>query len=398
MELSSNKINQIEKRRAGNVHIVDKLRAAAAAAAADNDRAFYYSTRAAALAECCNVWSWDAYHEAKTLDLTSVSRCKSRWCSNCSAVTAANLYRRLSPVAAAMPAAHITITAPNIDLPELPAALDALKRIFAQLWADTGTSKSKRARLDGAPAFTLTGALRSLEITYNPQADTFHPHIHALVTLPRPLPAWQLARTVPTGIYDYARGGFVTLAPLERELGHYVARVASGLPALRASAARVAGLPLYFCRVAAVEDNRGLAECLKYPLKPAELRSISQGDFVQLYNQLIGVHMRQTYGILRGLDIDAEELDPCEDYTPLLGLTPEEVITTLGDLRPGGKYASWAKISRWKLPEELPAEKARAAASAAAEAYKTRVGEGRIPKAGTPVIPRVDVRVTVRGG
>ena len=62
----------------------------------------------------------------------------------------------------------VTLTAPNVKAEDLPAEIDLYNKAFQRL--------VKRKEI--APIFT--GYIRKLEITYNADQQTYHPHFHIL--------------------------------------------------------------------------------------------------------------------------------------------------------------------------------------------------------------------------
>ncbi|MBE3132726.1 MAG: protein rep, partial [Acidobacteria bacterium] len=102
---------------------------------------------------------------------------------------------------------HAVYTTPNVPASSLKATVRALVLSWKRLHGLTG-GKSK----PDPAAEPVLGAVRNLEITYNPQEQTYHPHIHAILHAPRLDQdaytwAWDVARTkaglpsVPTLVY-----------------------------------------------------------------------------------------------------------------------------------------------------------------------------------------------------
>ena len=67
----------------------------------------------------------------------------------------------------------LTLTIPNVSAKELKPALDKMQKSWNDL---TRRAKFKRA---------IRSWFRSLEVTYNDKADTFHPHFHILLLVPK---------------------------------------------------------------------------------------------------------------------------------------------------------------------------------------------------------------------
>ena len=62
----------------------------------------------------------------------------------------------------------MTLTAPNVKAEDLPAEIDLYNKAFQRL--------VKRKEI----ASIFTGYIRKLEITYNADQQTYHPHFHIL--------------------------------------------------------------------------------------------------------------------------------------------------------------------------------------------------------------------------
>lgn len=67
----------------------------------------------------------------------------------------------------------LTITVPNVPLSELRATC----RKMSSCW-------NKFLTYAGRKGFDFDGGYKALEITYNPVADTFHPHYHVILSTP----------------------------------------------------------------------------------------------------------------------------------------------------------------------------------------------------------------------
>lgn len=103
--------------------------------------------------------------------------CRERLCPMCAWRRSLKVFRELSRVMDTMQAENpklvplfLTLTLRNCTGAELPGTLDS---IF-QGWNRMNASGTKVKRI-------VKGWFRALEVTYNKQTDTFHPHIHAIL-------------------------------------------------------------------------------------------------------------------------------------------------------------------------------------------------------------------------
>lgn len=146
-----------------------------------------------------------------------ILRCKSRWCPPCalslSYKRAFAIVDSLSALACQGLLTHAVYTTPNVPLCDLDRTIKGMVRAWRRMHGATGG----RSRPDPAAA-PILGAVRNLEVTYNPQSQTYHPHLHALLHVARLDQAayswaWDCARVkeglpnVPTLIWLSRVGG-----------------------------------------------------------------------------------------------------------------------------------------------------------------------------------------------
>lgn len=115
------------------------------------------------------------------LDVRIVSGtfCRLRWCPVCQWRKSRLLFRQNILVYdwIQQQSKHffqfLTITVPNVPLAELRATC----RKMSACW-------NKFLTYAGRKGFDFDGGYKALEITYNPVADTFHPHYHVILSTP----------------------------------------------------------------------------------------------------------------------------------------------------------------------------------------------------------------------
>ena len=130
--------------------------------------------------DCGSLLIFNHYKDgSKKLDHANF--CKRRLCPMCNWRKSIKLFGQVSEIVAAIladkPARFIfvTFTVKNCTAEELPALLDALNEAFKWL-----TQKGKTFAPAKKLKKYLMGYLKALEITYNQETNTFHPHIHAI--------------------------------------------------------------------------------------------------------------------------------------------------------------------------------------------------------------------------
>lgn len=123
---------------------------------------------------------WNTYHCAKTLQICSNGKvagkyCKNRWCMVCNSIRTAQLINKYKPILDSWECKYlVTLTVPNCNGDWLPEYLRMMCYYFAKI-KQSFYRQYKRGKL---PKFT---GIRKLECTYNPKANSFHPHFHLIV-------------------------------------------------------------------------------------------------------------------------------------------------------------------------------------------------------------------------
>lgn len=130
--------------------------------------------------DCGSVLIFNHYKDgSKKLDHANF--CRHRLCPMCNWRKSIKLFGQVSEIVSAILAdkkarfVFITLTVKNCTADELPDVLDALNEGFKKL-----TQKNKKFSSAKKLKKYLQGYMKALEITYNAETDTFHPHIHAI--------------------------------------------------------------------------------------------------------------------------------------------------------------------------------------------------------------------------
>lgn len=124
-----------------------------------------------------NYWinkMWDTWHCYRVLlkvgDNLQGTRCRNRWCQNCSRIKAADITNGYSePLSEYKELYHVVLSKPNVKGRELRSEIGKMIKSF-QVIKDT----MRKAKI------ALNG-FRKLECTHNVITNEFHPHFHILI-------------------------------------------------------------------------------------------------------------------------------------------------------------------------------------------------------------------------
>lgn len=99
--------------------------------------------------------------------------CKNRWCITCNRIRTAVLINTYMPrLKECRELWFLTLTRPNVSAKHLSRELRDLQKIIRHIMTARPFRKYKAAGGIG---------IRKTECTYNPQADTYHPHFHIII-------------------------------------------------------------------------------------------------------------------------------------------------------------------------------------------------------------------------
>ena len=233
--------------------------------------------------------------------LPMILRCKSRWCPPCALSMG---YKRAFQVVGACRGlerqdslSHVVYTTPNVTHANLAKTLRALVKAWKAMHGMNGG----KSHPDPAAA-SVRGAVRNLEVTYNPTADDYHPHIHALLDVGR------LDQDAYSDAWDRARAAqglpacqtLVYMSRLYRKASHLdgVQPVCTPIAATSADPGDV--MPADPAPSAQLLD--AAFEVSKYCVKPLDLTG-SDGyptqDLATVALALKGLHVSQATGSIR---------------------------------------------------------------------------------------------------
>jgi plasmid rolling circle replication initiator protein Rep len=137
----------------------------------------YYGKKASLLKTCgtyLEFFKCPHDHQESTR-LTFANFCKGRLCPLCQWRRSLKVYHQVLSIAHEVQKKYpgslyvfISLTARNVSAPDLPAESSRYLRAIRRLFTYKEIKKS------------IKGTFRSLEVTYNPDADTYHPHFHII--------------------------------------------------------------------------------------------------------------------------------------------------------------------------------------------------------------------------
>jgi hypothetical protein len=242
--------------------------------------------RAHRMTNCATYIEYEIALETGVIRLKRANLCRDRLCPTCNwrlAIRrAAEMQETIKAIAAADPTAVgllLTLTLRNCPSDRLRWTIQHLSQSFTRL---------RKHRLF---ARKVMGYARSIEVTYNPATDTYHPHIHALLIVPKQY------LTAPITQNEYAhmwqKAAALDYLPIVDIRRTYAPETAPENPA-NSDETPQPEMQVITARVSKLEE--GTKEAVKYFVKPAALRAIlASEDLSELAIALSG-HRLIAYG------------------------------------------------------------------------------------------------------
>lgn len=151
------------------------------------DDKFY--DKAERIKTCSTLWDLNYYRFQGIKEVKRVSLCHDKFCPNCQNLLSLQRYQKYRPVLDELSKDysiyHIVFTVPNVASERLSFTVTQIFRSFAHL-IRFFTLNFKIKNIDFSQ-FGYIGAVRSLEITQNPDDLLYHPHLHCLFLLKKGL-------------------------------------------------------------------------------------------------------------------------------------------------------------------------------------------------------------------
>lgn len=268
------------------------------------------------LLNCMDVWWWNEYKVNKILDLQKVNRCKNtRFCPNCRAFELYKFIRNFGRIYSENIRDNyypylLTLTIPNVRGEELSETItklyDSFNRFFKAFNQEIG--QGKKGYKDRLIYFA--GGLRVLEITYNSENNTFHPHLHCLILSEEY--DQELFRKQYQGEYSYKRKSYNMYSDLDLHLQKIWYMCYNKI---RLTKKNYDNLTEKYLVDIKELDPKGIYEVIKYTFKDTDVTS--NYVFKNLVIALENRRIRQGFGVLRGLkceDVEDGEKQSIEDY------------------------------------------------------------------------------------
>lgn len=304
---------------------------------------------------CLDYWEWDVYHKNKLMDLRKLNRCKNnRFCPNCRKWDLAGAIHNLSkPLNKLLQDGFypylVTLTVPNVQGEELRFTVEKMNKAFRKLFGAynyplIGTTKGFNARLLKASA-----ALKVLEVTYNKDNNTYHPHFHCIF-LSEDYDESIFIKDVP-GEWSNKRQSYNFYSSMDIQLMKLWSMCYNNLRLTQGNYDSLDLAEVFICDVREM-DSSGIVEVLKYTFKDSDIVNFQVFKTIEM--ALSNKRIRQGYGLLYDVqlegDIDGERLlmeeflseaeDPVIVYT-------HEIDRLIRD------YKEYRKISRAKAHVKL---------------------------------------------
>lgn len=126
---------------------------------------------------CSNILEFRYYLESKELKLDKANFCKVRLCPACSSRRSLKIFGQVSKIMDYIEENHdfkyifLTLTVRNCESEDLKDTLDLMLKAF---------NKMNQRKIFKQ---SIKGYFRSLEVTYNRETDTYHPHYHLILAV-----------------------------------------------------------------------------------------------------------------------------------------------------------------------------------------------------------------------
>lgn len=132
--------------------------------------------------DCNKIWNINHYQELNIKEVTKTHLCKNKFCFNCKKVLQAFRMSKYSDfIRKQKNLYHLVLTVPNVSGEDLKETLKKMSKTFRRFNLIISGKDKFKIPFD----LEVTGALRSLEITFSKKNESvsFHPHYHVLVAL-----------------------------------------------------------------------------------------------------------------------------------------------------------------------------------------------------------------------
>jgi plasmid rolling circle replication initiator protein Rep len=308
------------------------------------------------ISSCLNFWEWDVYHKNKLMDLIQVNRChNNRFCPTCRKWDLSGAMHNLSkPFNKLLSEGYFpylaTLTVVNVPGEDLRRTIDKMNKSFRKLFGALnysldGTTKGFKERY-----ISIAAALKSLEITYNEDVNTYHPHFHCLF-FSAEYDESIFIKDIP-GEWSSKRRSYNFYSLMDIQLMKLWTMCFENIRLTYNNYEKLQPEELLTCDIREM-DSAGIAEVMKYTFKDTDI--LNYEVFKNIEIALESKRIRQGYGLLYNVklegDADGEKLY-LSDFL-LEEEKPETLYTWEIDQLVSKRFKEYRKISRTKAHEGI---------------------------------------------
>lgn len=311
-----------------------------------------YFKRSQRIGNCMTWWNWDIYHNNKLMDLNKVNRCmNNRFCPNCKKLDLAKFIHSYGKVFNNMLSDNynpylVTLTVPNVKGYELKSEIEKMNKSFSKFFRlfSEDFGQGKHGFKDRLMKFD--GALKVLEITYNKEKDSYHPHFHCMM-FSKEYNEGDFKKDIQ-GAWSNKKQEYLYNSEMDIQIMKlwYMCHNKIRLSSKEYNNLSDNWFDLHMCDIREM-NSEGIYEVLKYTFKDSDISSYEV--FKTIVLSLENKRIRQGYGLLKNLK--------CEDVEEGTELSLEEFLEIDKKETPEKKilqgiqsiikdYTNYRKISR----------------------------------------------------
>lgn len=315
-----------------------------------------YFKKSERINDCMNLFQWDLYRENKLMDLQRVNRCmNNRFCPNCRKLDLAKMIHKFKkPFSDLIKQGYLpfllTLTIPNVTGEELEQTIRTLSANFRKFYHLYSRELPKGFK---GRSLGIDAALKVLEITYNKESNTFHPHYHLMVFIPAKFYDQSLFSKIYQGHWSYKRQEFNMYSDIDLEMARLWTMVNKKIRINQKNFDNMSDDIRELYQVDIKEmDSSGIYEVLKYTFKDSDISSFYV--FKTLVESLYKKRIRQGHGLLYNFKCEEVEEGEKQDLEEFLDKkeNPEHILThEINELLT--VYRDFRKVSRFKALAEI---------------------------------------------
>lgn len=271
--------------------------------APDGKKDSLFEGKSERLLNCTKTLEIDYYKKQNIKSIEKINLCRDKFCVNCQSVLAQARERKFAPVfrrfAEKKSIWHCIFTVKNCSGTLLRPTI---KRMFSS-FANFIRYFDRRSKIKGLDFgyFGFNAAIRSLEVTYNAEEKTYHPHLHCLMSFDKDLNLNKVYRNKFS--YSYAHNEIKNFSSEENLFQRIWYLLNNGQ---KVTLSNIEALDLGYSVVFNKAEPEDFKEIFKYPFK-GDLNKDVCLDYEQFkvyYDALKGLRVVQGYGDLLDYDFD----------------------------------------------------------------------------------------------